>query len=83
MTATWLNPQVWVPRRRLSEVQSCDFCWNEIQTRAGGWYNPALDIWECIPCRAEGQRAEIVRAAMSPPPPAPQQELKPVTDGEA
>jgi len=83
VTAKWLNPTVWVPRRRLQKVEVCDFCWNDIQPVAGGWYNPARDVWECLPCRVEGQRAELVRAAMSPPATAPQQELTPVSEEAA
>ena len=89
MCATWVRPEVWTPVRYVQRQEVCDFCWNFIPPGSPGrstgsrgtraWYNPALDIWECLACRSEAMRADMARAAETAP---EQQQLGPVT-GEA
>jgi len=65
------DPRVWTPVRYVRFPQVCDFCWELIPRSSPGrttgsrgtkaFFNAALNIWECIPCREEATRADLTR----------------------
>lgn len=63
--------ELWTPVRYVSRNQVCDFCWCTIPKGSPGnsagtrgtraWFNHYLGIWECLECRTEAVRAELMR----------------------
>jgi hypothetical protein len=66
------DPTLWTPVRTISYAQVCHFCRAPIaRDRPGAktgtrgtkaFFNRALNLWECMPCREEATRAELARA---------------------
>lgn len=61
----------WIPIRFLPRGAMCDFCQCRIPQRRPGqigtvaWYSPTIRAYECLACRSEGFRAELVREAIA------------------
>lgn len=70
--ADWYShpDEQWTPVRYVREPQRCDFCWQTIRagspgTRTGergtkAYYNATRRVWECLECRTEGTRVQMV-----------------------